>query len=194
MLLQDGYGINIPQATRIEKGTYFFLPHKTEYTIELSNYLATLCDAQVFVDGETIGTFRIPRTGSVKIERPVNAQRKFIFLDFNSPEAEQAQLQLNQNLGLIKVKFIPEFEIRRAGVSTRDASFGDTRSSRGLSAGGTGLGSYSDQQYVGASHIIKDYNNQVELNIRLVPESNAQEVAIAPLHSKGNPEPPLYQR
>ena len=44
---------------RINGHTYISLPHRSEYKIKLSNGRDTKCDAQVYIDGEKIGTWRI---------------------------------------------------------------------------------------------------------------------------------------
>jgi len=109
----NGFSINIINDAvnhfKRDEHNYYSLPHLTEYKIALSNNRSTRCDAEVFVDGLSVGTWRIDQYETITIERPADVNRKFIFAAESSPLARQLGVQKNSyDNGLIKVIFRPE--------------------------------------------------------------------------------------
>lgn len=88
---------------------YFLLPHGSQYKLRLTNNRSPRCDAEVWIDGERIGTWRINSYSSVTIERPADINRRFVFLRENSCTARTAGIVSgDSDNGLIKVIFKPE--------------------------------------------------------------------------------------
>lgn len=199
---------------------YITLPHKTEYTVEMMSNCSCRCDAEVTIDGEHVGTWRIAPYGSIDIERPVSEARKFTFLSAESEEGGSIASGISKSdRGLITVKFTPEVKTRRVIPDPRpmpplpgptypwngggnpikpttrglyEAKGGATMDCLSMctetetSAGVTGLGADSDQSFVDADHIVKDYSRVVEINLRLVC---GQPNKYAPLKQRSNPIP-----
>lgn len=89
---------------------YVEMNHGMQYTLHLRNNHREACDAQVFVDGKDVGTFRISALGAIQLERPGNDQGRFTFYQADSVEAQQSGVQAISisERGLIKVVFTPE--------------------------------------------------------------------------------------
>jgi len=111
----NGYAVNIlgKSVTYFTRGSnseynYFSLPHLTEYTIKLSNNHLTRCDAEIFVDGDSVGMWRIEPLDTIKLERPANLNRRFVFVVEKSHVAKQAGVRGKSDNGLITVVFTPE--------------------------------------------------------------------------------------
>ena len=67
-------GIMNPIDTRkkvINGANYFLMRHGSSYKLKLYNDRSTKCDAEVWIDGEKVGVWRIEAYGSTTIERPV---------------------------------------------------------------------------------------------------------------------------
>lgn len=102
---------NSVRKENINGANYFVVPHGSEYKIKLSNDRSTKSDADVWVDGEKIGTWRINSFGSITIERPADVGRKFVFFKEGSSSAHSAGIVSGRtDNGLIKVVFRPEKE------------------------------------------------------------------------------------
>jgi hypothetical protein len=90
---------------------YFSLPNFSTYQIKLINNKGSRCDAIVSIDGENIGTWRIPSFSAITIQRPANINRKFVFVKEKSYTAKYTDIEANDpNNGLITVIFKPEAE------------------------------------------------------------------------------------
>jgi len=95
----------------IKKGdyNYYALPHMEEYKIKMINSRNTRCDAEVFVDGQLVGTWRIDPYNSATIERPIKINKRFTFVRQDSKVARRAGINQNDNMdGLVTVRFKPE--------------------------------------------------------------------------------------
>lgn len=177
------FGLRIPEGKETVDG-YVQLKHNTEYVVNLYNYSRLDCDAILSIDGSKVGTYRVPANDIFPVSRPPSVERNFIFLKLGTNEATQANLQATDKLGLISVEFIPASDLPTRNIQL----YGATRSgAKGCSAGGTGLGSYSDQKFGSAQEIDRDYTKKVTINLRLV--ATEPQPAIIPLHSS-NPVPP----
>jgi hypothetical protein len=92
----------------INGANYFLMRHGSTYKLKLTNDRNTKCDAEVWIDGEKVGVWRIEAYGSTVIERPAAINRKFVFLRENSSRAHSAGIQGDRSdNGLIKIVFKP---------------------------------------------------------------------------------------
>jgi len=90
---------------------YFAMPHGTEYKLRLGSSRNTRADAHVWIDGEKVGVWRLDPYEQITIERPANVARKFTLLTEGTSDAINADITTgNQNNGLVKVVFKPEFK------------------------------------------------------------------------------------
>lgn len=109
----NGFSLTIMGDGHLVDSDYCALRHNSEYKIKLNNTRNVKCDAEVFIDGESVGTWRINSYDSTTIERPSGVSRKFTFLEESSREASQAGIFTGKrNNGLVKVVFKPEKKYR----------------------------------------------------------------------------------
>lgn len=197
----NGFGLSIFPAEKVTRNgsTYFTMPDKTEYTVELSNDRGTRTDAHVWIDGKKVGVWRLGSYSKISIERPVDVQKKFVLLKEGTVAAHDAEIKCGKSdNGLVRVEFRPEREryyddsinyfgcdssrYFNQGLSAKtfgcnnqmlECSSGYDRGS-GLSPAGTGLGSNSHQRFrnVDAIHDV-DIENITEINARLVVDNNS---------------------
>lgn len=94
-------------------GDYYPLINGSEYKLYLRNGSNARCDAEVWIDNEKVGMWRINPHNSITIERPAAMARKFTFLEETSLEARSvgAVVGAAEN-GLVRVVFKPELERR----------------------------------------------------------------------------------
>src|SRR5437588_410462 len=108
----NGFSVNIigDNVIHFKKGehNYYAVPHLSEYKIKLSNNRPTRCDAEISIDGDLVGTWRVESFDSITIERPANLNRRFIFVQERSNIAEQVGIRSSKDNGLITVIFKPE--------------------------------------------------------------------------------------
>lgn len=103
----QNYSVRIVGGTEHPDG-YVRIRHGQTYSISLRNHHNRVCDADVTIDGKSIGIFRIPTHATISLERPPNDTGRFTFYRLDSPEAAQVGLTNNDGLGLISVTFTPE--------------------------------------------------------------------------------------
>lgn len=110
----NGYSVNIiaDDVHHIVKNghNYYAMAHLSEYKIELTNNHPTRCNANVSVDGESIGTWRVESNSKIIIGRPANLNRVLVFVEDKSGLAKKAGIDssnYNSN-GVVSVKFTPE--------------------------------------------------------------------------------------
>lgn len=181
------FGLFVRDGKEVEGG-YVQMQHNTEYKLHLLNSGSEDADATITIDGTDVGTFRIAKHSRAIIGRPVHAQRNFLFLKAGTSEAQQAGLQVNNSLGLITVKFIPAKKEEFVLLGPKYLSYNPTRGGmKGASAGGTGLGSTSDQSFVNASRLELDHSRAVTLHLRLICVE--PQPAIIPLRPSSTPIP-----
>ncbi len=110
----NGFSLEIISTRPVTKkniggANYYLLQHKSIYKLKLTNGRETKCDAEVWIDGEKVGTWRINNRSQIIVERPANISRKFVFLKENSADARFIGIANNNDSnGLIKVIFKPE--------------------------------------------------------------------------------------
>jgi hypothetical protein len=104
------FNVSIPEG-RDQCNGYVTMMHEQCYRIQMTNYdYQRRCDAEVFVDGKSVGTFRILKTQTITLERPANDTGKFTFYKAGTSAAQQAgegNVGVNQR-GLVEVVFKPE--------------------------------------------------------------------------------------
>lgn len=191
----DDYEVSVVEGEEVNGG-YVLLEHNTKYSINLNNNKNTDCDAEIQIDGVSVGIFRVSSKKSVTIERPATENGCFTFLKFESEEGVQAQLEKNEELGLVSVTFKPEKEITydSKGVpvggykSAAQRILGSSRSEEvSVSAGGTGLFGRSSQEFKNVSPLSYDQENIIKINLRLICKEKDK---IRPLGGKTTDIPP----
>ncbi len=207
-MLLNGFSVRIANGVEESSG-YVSMRHGQVYQIQLRNNNSRRCDAQIEVDGKVVGVWRLNAYQSSQLEHPAHDEGKFTFYKLGTQEAQSAQLSASDpNLGLIKVTFTPEKEVRPATVSVGYSGtatyrgLGDTYSSdvysmpKGIdmsftsqsrSSGGTGLSGHSNQQYGQAAEIEYDYSGQTVIHLRLVCKDDD---GVRPLTQYSTPVPP----
>ena len=96
---------------------YFLIPDRSQYKLKLTNNRETRCDAEIFIDGESVGKWRINPYSTITIERPANINRKFMFMTEKKGyplnkkyfSIEKKLFHSDYCFGLITVVFKPEF-------------------------------------------------------------------------------------
>lgn len=115
MISVSGFGVAVISNGRevepvIRDGAYY-IPVKNgdHYKIKLSNKHEYRCNADVSIDGESIGTFRLYSYQTWTIERPGDVSKKFTFYSETSRTARRSGvIEGKEENGLIRVQFTPE--------------------------------------------------------------------------------------
>jgi hypothetical protein len=199
--MQDKYRVKIisrnTRLVRINGYKYLALPHESEYKIRMFNDHNNRVNAEVKIDGEEVGTWRIEPRTFITISRPADNKRKFVFVAEGSREGNMGGVKKGRGAnGLIEVKFIPEMILdnisyicnddssclsRRSGnlSATNNMSYGIKNNSLSFSSGGTVLGGHSRQNYGTAGSMILDYKNEITKVVRLIiDEDNKKYIPI----------------
>jgi len=111
-MFSHGYSVRIVGGREVSNGSgYVKIGDQDRYSISLRNTHDTRCDAQVTIDGECVGTWRIPANSSIHIERPADTAQLFMFLKRESSLGIKGELDRisKEKLGLISVTFTPEY-------------------------------------------------------------------------------------
>lgn len=189
----------IPEGREVECG-YVHMVHGTQYTIKLGNHwYDRRCDVVVNVDGKDVGTFRLNASNSLALERPTSDMGRFTFFKADSQEASKAGVDgiAKDQRGLIQVTFKPEkkveYRIQYSSTSSLCSSEEESKTcgsilpqnasvgtSRGMSAGITGLTGKSSQMFYNVPSLDYDMANETVISIRLVADAN---VEVRPLPS-----------
>ncbi len=114
MLSENGFIVNIrsedyyARPLIIDDADYIALHSGVEYAITLTNNRPTIADADISIDGDSIGIFRLDPYKSFRIERPGDNERKFTFKSELSVDAiEAGAIPGDSENGLIQVTFKP---------------------------------------------------------------------------------------
>jgi len=156
---------------------YVQMKHGTQYTILLQNESNRRCDAEVYIDDQQVGIWRVNPFITVRIERPVHDHGRFTFYQVGTSEAIQSGISRNNSNGLIRVLFKPEREKISVNVNAQSQQSVAPQSQQplvpqqsraGMMAGGTGLSGHSGQGFTTVADL--DYSPQefVTINLRLV--------------------------
>ena len=137
---------------------YVDIGHNTKYSINLSNTSDCRCDAEVKIDGQLVGVWRVTSKGYITLERPVNDTGMFTFYKFDTPEAKKAGLSQDENLGLVSVLFKPEKVFERV---ENEVKFSRAK------LGGTGLSGKSEQKFQGVTPLDYDEAKFMQIHLRL---------------------------
>lgn len=202
------FSVEIPQGEMLKSG-YVAMRHDTKYTVVLSNSGDVRCDAEVEIDGKSVGIWRIQSHDSMVIERPVHDAGCFTFYKIGTREARKAAIVRSDKLGLITVIFKPEikskppyldddldssfsvdkndhfclsYDDEDVGLDFDDAPF----AAEELEAGGTGLSGESKQEFRSVEPLDYDEAGFVQINLRLVCQTDEPR----PLTPVSTPVPP----
>lgn len=130
----NGFKVGIKQSESLYESAvdtgYVALDDNTEYKLLLTNNKSGRCDAHVFIDGESVGVFRVNGYQTVSIERPANVNRKFVFMREKTQSIAKKGKDEN---GLIRVIFRPE----EISYDLENYELSDSYNSKGLMARGT---------------------------------------------------------
>ena len=173
---------------------YVGLMHGQQYPVELCNHGPRACDVELTIDGVAAGVFRLNGNTYCRIEHPVHDLGHFTFFELATPDAHSAGLKSNDEMGLVKAVFMPEW-VQPAGVlfSSPTSGFDVTvhdLAVPNLAPGGTGLTGESQQNYGSARAIRRAGESEfVTIHLRLGGKSHTD---IRPLTgtSLSNPVPP----
>jgi hypothetical protein len=153
----NGFSVTIPEGKETADG-YVQMKHGTQYTILLQNESHRRCDAEVYLDEQLVGIWRINCNSTAPIERPVHDHGRFTFYQVATPEALKAGISENSSTGLIRVLFKPEqIYLKSAPLA-----------SRAFMAGGTGLSGHSEQEFITVEALDYAPEDFVTINLRLV--------------------------
>lgn len=114
MVYSNGFGVKILTETnqdKLQRGAYNYvaLNNNTEYKLLLSNDRSTDAMAEVYIEGDQVGTWFIPARDSITIDRPANIARKFTFFRETDPRAISAGVTPGESLnGVVRVVFYPK--------------------------------------------------------------------------------------
>lgn len=189
----------IKTARGAHRGDIVRLPDATEYSIVIRSLDRRRGNAEVKIDGKSIGAFRVENDDQeIVIERPANIDRRLTFYALGSEGASKAGLVSHPRLGQVEVTFTPEvapsvfYDPRSYGAGppvekglTRGIGGYGSGPTRGIGGnGGTGLGNVSSQMFIRAMPLIPDPSSASTKVIQLMaedPEAH-QMVDIIPLH------------
>lgn len=105
-----GHNPNCKTISSVDK-SYVEMRDGDHYRLQLKNNHNTRCNATVYIDGKKVGTWRIAPYSSIKIERPVEVDKKFTFYKIYTGMPNGTGLKRGDpNNGLIRVEFTPEYE------------------------------------------------------------------------------------
>ena len=109
----NGFSVSIPETRNEDCMGNVKIDHKQQFRIRLHNShkfngCGKPADADVYVDGKHVGTFRVSYGQTVMLEHPINDNGKFTAYRKGSSEAYQAGINAySDDAGLIKVVFKP---------------------------------------------------------------------------------------
>ena len=164
----------------------YMLPNFSDYSINLMNNRKMQSDASIWIDGDNIGTWRIPALSKINIMRPANVNRRLVFI---AEDKETSRFTQQAASSTIKVIFKPEaanssinlddlwfsqpkadntdLYYNSSGIHTQH--FGIKDNNYGYLTGGTVLGAGTDQKFNIAHKIQKyDDNNITEITCNLL--------------------------
>lgn len=176
---------------------YIALEHNAEYSLTLFNESSSRCDADVSIDGRSIGIFRVKPYSSINIERPATRQQKFVFLQEDTGIAYRSGISSGKSSnGLVTVKFSPEYpkhdmskSVWASASRQCSMSFGmdlgsltnstnqmyscasNAKEFDTLSSGATALGDHSSQTFESVSPLREiDHSRKTTITFRLIAD------------------------
>jgi hypothetical protein len=196
-------------------GGYVHINHGQRYRLALRNDRNRRCDAEVFIDGKHVGTWRINGRRSLTLERPVDEDGFFTAYLAHSAEGAQVGAVAHQDTnGLVQVTFRPEVYrepavktsvyVATAGTprylgqtsrsmetevsSNSDAFIKGIQSYNYTSEVVTGLSGHSGQRFRDVAPLEYAHGEEVTISLRLV-QSDGGPRPLPPVQ-RGNPVPP----
>jgi len=216
----SGGGFSVSIQNRADDGSgYVRMRHGQVYSVCFSNNLDRRSDAEMSIDGLSMGTWRLRPHQSACIERPATERGRFTFYRADSAEGQAvgSSFVSRGDKGKLSVSFYPEIErnlvhqpfAREPSMAGDSLQFGQKSTSgvaegyagpqankrtapaydEDLSAGVTGLTGRSKQRFRTAGQIERDYDRMVTLELRLVHSS-----AYDPVPAEPRPLPGRYSR
>lgn len=123
----------------IDQNGYIKMKHGDQYKIQMKNNTGKRCNATVYVDGKSVGTWRINAWSTCTVERPAEIDKKFTFFLVGSSSGNKAGLSRgNSDNGLVQIHFVPE------KVHVREAYFCARSSEKEEDDCDTGFGLFDD--------------------------------------------------
>ena len=103
------YSVLIPEGVERESG-HVSVEHGKQYTLRLMSHDYRRCDAEVEIDGKSLGGFRLHGYGSITLERSPEDSGRFTFYSSGTVDAGAAGEAgiAAADKGLIQVRFVPE--------------------------------------------------------------------------------------
>lgn len=109
-MLHKAFEVKVVNSIRETQNGYVYMKHGTQYSIEMSNLRDLRCNAEIKLDGKSVGTWRIPAYGAIVIERPFDDVGIFTFYKQGSKEAKLVDVGIAKDShGLIEITFTPEY-------------------------------------------------------------------------------------
>jgi len=170
------------------------------YSLQLRNNNPDPCDANVEIDGSSVGNFRINEFDTLNLERPSHSKKQFTFFVGGSEGSSKAGYQKGERTnGLVKVTFKPGKERLPKPIIKGCASngmrencepmmFARSISTGGVKEGMTGLSGNSSQKFSEIPNLNYDPSAETTIMMRLV----YRDEDIEPLHkpmTTSYPEP-----
>lgn len=109
----NGFRVTIPECFSESSDRHVSIGHGKQFSVRLYNNHkgpngCVPCDAEVFLNGNCVGNFRVPYGQYVIIEHPTNDSGRFTAYKEDSSEAREIGIdRSSQDLGLIEVIFRP---------------------------------------------------------------------------------------
>lgn len=147
----------------------FYLNHGDTYKICLrNNSFNQKANANIFIDGKSIGMFRLNNNDKIIIERPAESAKKLTFYDAESVQGAMSRLDINSpDIGCLKVVIDVEsraLPLRVGRPTGYSYDYPDCLSSK---IGGTGLSGSSSQRFVAAEDIVTSERVVILAKMRL---------------------------
>lgn len=109
-MLHKAFEVKVVNSEKETQNGYVYMKHGTQYKMELSNHRDLRCNAEIKIDGKSVGVWRIPAYETIVIERPSDDIGKFTFYKKGSKEAKVVDTGIADiNQGLVEVEFTPEY-------------------------------------------------------------------------------------
>lgn len=110
-MLHKAFEVKVLNSIRETPNGYVYMKHGTQYSIEMSNHRDLRCNAEIKLDGKSVGVWRIPAYGTIVIERPIDDDGIFTFYKKGSKESKMVDVGITEGKhGLIEIEFIPEYK------------------------------------------------------------------------------------
>lgn len=176
------FSVIVPEGRERDTG-HVSLNHSQQYTIHLCSHHHRRCDAEVIVDGKSVGTFRLDSHRSMVLERPSHDTGRFTFYQADSGEAVQVGVAgiAAPDRGLIQVRFHVEKQrvalqgiCRSMGMAEREekTSGGIFVGAQNCAAGVTGLSGQSQQTFYNVASLDYDPSEETVITLRLTVGEN----------------------